>query len=119
MGLAFFFAAVTERSRFSSLYFLPLTRALSSGTLPARRFLVHLRKVTALHHSFAVRLLADLIENAARFCVMTRRFRLSPAKAERFRQQVICLGERDLEAQLLGVRQSTLQTLLRPRVFCR
>lgn len=59
---------------------------LGRGRLPVRRFLVHLGKVAALQEGFAVRLFADLIENATRFRVVTGCFGLSTAKPERLRQ---------------------------------
>jgi hypothetical protein len=73
-----FFAAISGwtlegvkgRTRFSLTQLLPLTRPLRRGTLPARRFPVHLSQLAALQQGFAVRLFADLIEDATRWRVV-------------------------------------------------
>src|SRR2546425_4877306 len=90
---------------------------LGLGSLPASGFPVDGGEVAAFQHVVCVRLFADVVQNSVRLGVVVGSLGLIAAEAKRLAQQIVALGERRLQAQLLTGSQAVLELLAGARIF--
>src|SRR5690348_15200778 len=79
--------------------------------LSPRGLLVDSGQVAAFQHVVGAGFFSNAIEDAMRLRVVRRRIRLIASQAKRLSQEVVALGERCLQPQLVAIAQAAFQFL--------